>query len=101
MQVNIRGIAMYDPNQMNSLYFYPHKLHFSPAPDASDSEQRNRWFPGYDVSTQSLRKKATAEKRPRDVEDPAQVSDRNGQDQDVDDARMDDDGSPRSNTGDG
>ena len=53
---------MYDPNHMNSLYFYPHKLHFSPQLDAADSEQRNRWFPGYNASTSPKRAKAPAVK---------------------------------------
>ena len=51
---------MYATNQTNSLYFYPHTLHFTPLPDAPDGEQRNRWFPGYAVSVTSRRTKAPA-----------------------------------------
>jgi hypothetical protein len=41
---------MYTINQTNSLYFFPHKLTFSPYQKATDSEKRNRWFPGSDAS---------------------------------------------------
>jgi hypothetical protein len=41
---------MYALNPTNSLYFYPHKLSFSPVLKTADNDRRNRWFPGYDVS---------------------------------------------------
>jgi hypothetical protein len=83
---------MYDLNHMNALYFYPHKLHFSPIPDATDSEQRNRWFPGYDVSVVSSRTKASIA---RDAGAPGGEPPGSDRDRcDADDARMDDDGGP-------
>lgn len=52
--------SMYTINETNSLYFFPHKLTFEPLQEATDSEKRNRWFPGSDASVvqsriQSLR----------------------------------------------
>ncbi|GAB2793138.1 hypothetical protein [Dyella kyungheensis] len=90
---------MYDPNQMNSLYFYPHKLHFSPKPDAADSEQRNRWFPGYNASTPLPRAKAPL---PRNMSFPAVEPQASDEDRPAeDDVRVDDDGAPRSSGDDG
>ncbi len=41
---------MFTINQTNSLYFFPHKLTFTALEKATDSENRNRWFPGSDAS---------------------------------------------------
>ncbi len=45
-----KATLMYTINQTNSLYFFPHKLTFVPIQIATDSERRNRWFPGSDAS---------------------------------------------------
>ena len=83
---------MYIINQTNLLYFYPHKLHFQPLPDAADNERRNRWFPGYDISLASPRAKTTARRSevvPKiDLHEPHKIR------QDLDADRMDDDGAP-------
>lgn len=83
---------MYNPNQMNSLYFYPHRLHFTPIPDAADSEQRNRWFPSYKASTAGLPGRTPIAKATRVRQRDLRNSDKFRQE--VDDARMDDDGAP-------
>lgn len=83
---------MYNPNQVNSLYFYPHTLHFAPVSDAQDSEQRNRWFPSYKASTARPRGKAPVAQARRASERDSRNCDKVGQE--VDDARMDDDGAP-------
>lgn len=85
---------MYDADQMNSLYFYPHKLRFSPVSDAADNEQRNRWFPGYDASAVVRRAKAPPTKSVSVPEADSQDSDRDRQD--VDDAHMEDEGAPHA-----
>lgn len=86
---------MHTPNQTNSLYFHPHKLHFAPLSEAADSEQRNRWFPGYDASVASRRAKAPA---PQSAAIPGFDSPETGKDrQDMDANGMDDDGAPYSN----
>lgn len=90
---------MYDPNQMNSLYFYPHKLHFSPKHDAADSEQRNRWFPGYNASTALPGAQTPLAKS---VSFPAVDPQESDEDRPAeDDVRVDDDGAPRTNGDDG
>jgi hypothetical protein len=83
---------MYNPNQVNSLYFYPHTLHFSPVPEATDSEQRNRWFPSYKASAASMWAKTPVAGARRAPERDSRNSDKIRQG--MDDARMDDDGAP-------
>lgn len=83
---------MYTPNQTNSLYFYPHTLRFSPVADAADSEQRNRWFPSYKASTARPRGKTPVAETTRAPE--RQLQNRDKLRQEMDDARMDDDGAP-------
>ncbi|SFS00217.1 hypothetical protein SAMN05216570_1409 [Dyella sp. OK004] len=86
---------MYTPNQTNSLYFHPHKLHFTPLSDAEDSELRNRWFPGYDVSVVSPR--ANAPLRQSALMPAVDPPEPDRYRQDMDANRMDDDGAPLPN----
>lgn len=83
---------MYNPNQINSLYFYPHTLHFAPVTDAVDSEQRNRWFPSYKASAARPQGKTPLAETSRVPARKLQNSDKLRQE--MDDARMDDDGAP-------
>ena len=92
MQVDTRGLAMNNFNHVNSLYFYPHTLRFSPAADAADTEQRNRWFPSYKASTAQPRGPAPVAQAMRATERDSHSSDKTPQE--ADDARMDDDGAP-------
>ena len=85
---------MYTPNHTNSLYFYPHKLHFSPAPDAADSEQRNRWFPSYQASTAKPRSKGPVADADHDGD--STLLDRDHRDED--DACLDDEGAPHASS---
>ncbi len=77
---------------------YPHKLHFSPALDAADNEQRNRWFPGYDIATRSTKTKAPVLKRALDPESESRISDREAQE--MDDSPLDTDDASHVNTDD-
>jgi hypothetical protein len=83
---------MYTPNQVNSLYFYPHTLHFSPVPETEDCEHRNRWFPSYKASNARTWGTTTVAQARRAPERASPNSDKTRQE--VDDARMDDDGAP-------
>ncbi|MFC4764666.1 hypothetical protein [Dyella koreensis] len=94
MQIDTRGNSMHTPHQTNSLHFHPHKPHFAPLPDAADSEQRNRWFPGYDASVASRRAKAPT---PQRAIIPGIDSPEPGKDwQDMDANGIHDDGAPYS-----
>jgi len=88
---------MYTPNQMNSLYFYPHKLHFSPIPDASDSELRNRWFPSYKASTARQRSTSLVTEAAHDDDSPFFDKSHDA----GNNARLDDDGAPCTNSAQG
>lgn len=70
---------MYTINPTNSLYFFPHKLTFTPLQRATDNEKRNRWFPGSDASVVLSRVRPQGRQA-----QPARL--------DVDPHRMDDDG---------
>jgi len=55
---------MYDLNQTNLLYFYPHKLSFEPFLKTAERDQRNRWFPAYTVSVPAPRARSQRERGP-------------------------------------
>ncbi|WP_199100563.1 hypothetical protein [Dyella sp. ASV21] len=81
---------MYAPNQTNSLYFHPHKLHFAPRAKAADSEQRNRWFPGYDASVALPRKRTLGAQETPFTKGECSLSDIDQADREVE--PMDEDG---------
>jgi len=74
-------------NQMNTLYFYPHRPHFCPAPDAACNKDRYHRFPDHDVPAASTWARAA-----NSPVGDSRVSERDQQE--VNGVRMDDDGTP-------
>ncbi|MGO4704084.1 hypothetical protein [Dyella sp. 2RAB6] len=83
---------MYTINQIHSLYFHPHKLHFSPVLDAVDGELRHRWLPGHETSPRTTPAARQIEVAPT-IDQPQPKKGR----KDMDSVRMDDDGASSLN----
>ena len=73
-----KATLMYTINPTNSLYFFPHKITFEPLQKATDSEKRNRWFPGSDASVvlSRVQSKAQSSSAPITATPPKVESDR-------------------------
>jgi len=87
---------MYILNQLNLLYFHPHKMHFSPAAHVANSDCRTQRFSGHSVWAEPsaatplpLRRQDDGTLKLDQLES-ARARDR------IDSDRMDDDGAPHA-----
>ena len=79
-----KATSMYTINQTNSLYFFPHKLTFTAIEKATDSETRNRWFPGSDASVVLSRVQSLGQPSPSTANAAPSTADVDPKDTDAD-----------------